>query len=127
MQDTDWITVVSELEQQLLTAIYTVKELRADMEYRRSTRPAPEQLVMTSEPAVEAAKPVRRMAEVPRRNHHWTDSENERLVYLWLRNAPVGVIATELGRSSRSVETHIGDLRRDGVPLPTRRAIRRNP
>lgn len=118
MQDTDWITVVSELEQQLLTAIITVKELRADMEYRRSTRPAPEQLVMTTSAPDDGRR--RKNSSTGRAQHHWTEQETDRMVSMWMRGVPTVTIADDLDRTTKAIQDHARVLRSQGIYLPMR-------
>lgn len=124
MQDTYWIDTLTQVEEQLLTAIRTVVGLREEMRLLEARfQNTQQQLVIdTDESAVEV--PQRRaVPQVGRGKHHWTDFETDRMVSMWMRGIPTAIIASELERTERAISDHARSLRAEGLALPKRDGI----
>lgn len=52
--------------------------------------------------------------------HRWTDDELKLLMEMWLQDAPLATIATELNSTNYAISKMIVRLRQNGIPLPRR-------
>lgn len=54
--------------------------------------------------------------------HRWTNAELREVMNLWLAEADVDEIAAKFGCTRFAINKLIGRMRRDGIPLPRRKA-----